>query len=251
MNAADKRIQGVVLAGGLGTRFHPVTKVVNKHLLDVFDEPMVYYPIRTLQRAGITDLVVVTGDEIDQFKELLADGSELGVKIQYAHQSGEGGIADALGRAEPFVTSSKIVVILGDNIFQDDLAPYVADFDRMTRGAKLLLKRVAPEDARRFGVATVEGDRIASIVEKPENPSSDLVVTGCYMYDGRVFDIIRRLVPSGRGELEITDVNNAYVDWDEAAFDLIRGWWTDAGTPPSKLKASILIALTKGVTFHA
>jgi glucose-1-phosphate thymidylyltransferase len=251
MNAADKRMQGVVLAGGLGTRFHPVTKVVNKHLLDVFDEPMVYYPIRTLQRAGITDLVVVTGDEIDQFNELLADGSELGVNIQYAHQSGEGGIADALGRAEPFVTSSKIVVILGDNIFQDDIAPYVEDFGRMASGAKLLLKRVAPEDARRFGVATVEGDRIVSIVEKPENPSSDLVVTGCYMYDGRVFDIIRRLVPSGRGELEITDVNNAYVDWDEATFDLIRGWWTDAGTPPSKLKASILIALTKGVTFHA
>ena len=144
-----------------------------------------------------------------------------------------------------------MVVILGDNIFQEDLSPYVEDFGRQRRGAKLLLKRVAAEDARRFGVATVEGDRIVSVEEKPNKPASDLVVTGCYMYDPRVFEIIEGLTPSGRGELEITDVNNAYARSGELTFHVLRGWWTDAGTPASKLKASVLVALEKGVTFHA
>ncbi|HEY7874770.1 MAG TPA: sugar phosphate nucleotidyltransferase [Actinomycetota bacterium] len=244
-------MKGVVLAGGLGTRFHPVTQVVNKHLLDVFDEPMVFYPIKTLAAAGITEMVLVTGREIDQFRDLLGEGSALGVSVEYAQQEGEGGIADALAKAAPFVGSDRIVVILGDNIFQEDLRPYVEAYREQPSGAKLLLKRVALQDARRFGVATIDGERIVSIVEKPEEPATDLVVTGCYMYDERVFEIVDGLVPSARGELEITDVNNAYAAAGDMSFDVLSGWWTDAGTPPSKLKASILVALAKGVTFHA
>jgi glucose-1-phosphate thymidylyltransferase len=244
-------VKGVVLAGGLGTRFHPVTKVVNKHLLDVFDEPMVFYPVRSLAAAGVTDIVLVTGSEIDQFRALLGDGSALGVTVSYAQQEGEGGIADALAKAAPEVGDDRMVVILGDNIFQEDLGPYVDAYRAQPSGAKLLLKRVSIQDARRFGVATIDGDRIVSIVEKPDEPATDLVVTGCYMYDARVFDIIDGLEPSARGELEITDVNNAYARAGDMTFDLLKGWWTDAGTPPSKLKASILVALAKGVTFHA
>jgi glucose-1-phosphate thymidylyltransferase len=244
-------VKGVVLAGGLGTRFHPVTKVVNKHLLDVFDEPMVFYPIRSLAAASVTDIVLVTGHEIEQFRDLLGDGSALGVNVSYAQQEGEGGIADALAKAAPAVGDDRMVVILGDNIFQEDLRPYLDAYRAQASGAKLLLKRVSIQDARRFGVATIEGDRIVSITEKPDIPASDLVVTGCYMYDSRVFDIITELEPSARGELEITDVNNAYARSGDMTFDLLQGWWTDAGTPPSKLKASILVALAKGVTFHA
>lgn len=244
-------MKGVVLAGGLGTRLDPMTRVVNKHLLDVFDEPMILYPIKTLQRAGVTDLVVVTGAEIDQFKTLLGDGAELGVGIAYAQQEGERGIADALLQAKSHVGDDRMIVILGDNIFQDDIAPYVDSYARQPGGAKLLLKHVALEDAKRFGSATVDGDRIVKIVEKPSRPESDLVVTGCYMYDPRVFDIIGKLEPSERNEYEITEVNNAYVEMGEMTWELLKGWWTDAGTPPSKLKASILVALNKGVTFHA
>ncbi|MDQ3877131.1 MAG: sugar phosphate nucleotidyltransferase, partial [Actinomycetota bacterium] len=222
-------MKGIVLAGGLGTRFHPVTKVVNKHLLDVFDEPMVFYPIRSLARAGITDVVLVTGNEIDQFKNLLGDGSDLGVHISYAQQEGEGGIADALARAKEFIGEDRMVVILGDNIYQEDLRPFVDAYSTQERGAKILLKQVSIEDARRFGVAHVEGSTINGIVEKPQEPSSDLVVTGCYMYDRRVFDIIDSLEPSARGELEITDVNNAYVDRGAMEYDVIEGFWGDAG----------------------
>jgi glucose-1-phosphate thymidylyltransferase len=242
-------VRGVVLAGGLGTRLAPMTAVVNKHLLDVFDEPMVYYPIRSLQRAGITDIVLVTGRELDQFQTLLGDGADLGVRLVYAQQEGEGGIAAALALAAEHSDGESVVTILGDNIFQDDLAAYVEAFKAQGAGARVLLKRV--EDARRFGVASVEGERITAIVEKPERPDTDLAVTGCYMYDRRVFEIIAGLSPSARGELEITDVNNTYIDRGEMAFDILPGWWTDAGTHPSKLKASILVALTKGVTFHA
>jgi glucose-1-phosphate thymidylyltransferase len=244
-------VKGVVLAGGLGTRWLPVTRVINKHLLDVFDEPMIFFPIRTLVAAGITDIVLVTGQEIDQFETLLGDGTELGATISYAQQAGELGIADALAKAEPFVGSERMVVILGDNVFQEDLSEYVAAYRDQPSGAKLLLKRVALEDARRFGVVTLDGGRIVAVTEKPSDPPSDLVVTGCYMYDARVFDVVRGLEPSARGELEITDVNNAYVRTGDLTHDVLRGWWTDAGTPPSKLKASILVALEKGVTFHA
>lgn len=244
-------MRGVVLAGGLGTRFLPITSVVNKHLLDVFDEPMVFFPIRTLAAAGVKDITLVTGREIDQFKTLLGDGSALGVRLSYAQQEGEGGIAAALKVAEPDVRGERVIVILGDNIFQEDLSPYVESYATQSSGAKLLLKRVAIEDARRFGVATLDKDRITGIEEKPADPASEYVITGCYMYDERVFDIISELKPSGRGELEITDVNNAYIRDGELSFDILKGWWTDAGTPPSKLKASILVALAKGVTFHA
>jgi glucose-1-phosphate thymidylyltransferase len=243
-------LKGIVLAGGLGTRLEPMTRVVNKHLLDVFDEPMIFFPIRTLARAGVRDLVLVTGHEIEQFKSLLGDGRELGVKLVYERQEGNLGIADALGRAAPHV-DDRMVVILGDQIYQDDITPFVEAFRRQGSGAKLLLKRVSADDAMRFGVATVEQDRITSIEEKPASPRSDLVVTGCYMYDSRVFEIIRGLSPSARGELEITDVNNTYVKWGALTFDVLEGWWSDAGTAASKLKASILVALAKGVTFHA
>lgn len=243
-------MNGVVLAGGLGTRFHPVTRVVNKHLLDVFDEPMIYFPIRTLARAGITEVTVVTGEEISQFKRLLGDGSELGVRLSYAFQEGERGIADALARAESTVRGGNIVVILGDNIFQEDIGPHVGAFAEQGKGAKILLKNVSVEDARRFGVAEVADGKILGIEEKPENPASDLVVTGCYMYDDRVFDLIRTLTPSDRGELEVTDLNNIYIGERTMTYEVLRGWWTDAGTPASKLKASILVALEKGVTFH-
>ena len=244
-------MRGVLLAGGLGTRLSPMTRVVNKHLLDVFDEPMVQFPIRSLVRAGVTDIVVVTGQEIDQFRHLLGDGSALGASISYAVQEGEGGIADALARAGPLVSGEPIVVILGDNIFQDDLTPYVRAFERQVSGARILLKQVSPHDARRFGVASVRNDQIVGIAEKPEEPQSDLVVTGCYMYDSDVFSIIAGLRPSARGELEITDVNNTYIEAGSMSFDILQGWWTDAGTPASKLKASILVALAKGVTFYA
>ena len=242
-------MKGVVLAGGLGTRLGPMTTVVNKHVLDLFDEPMIHFPVRTLARAGVTELVVVVGRFGDQVQTVLGDGSGLGVSIAYAHQEGEAGIADALAQARPHVGDDRIVAILGDNLYQDDLRPYVDAFRAQPAGARILLKQV--EDARRFGVATVDGDRITGIEEKPSAPRSDLAVTGCYMYDANVFDIVAGLQPSARGELEITDVNNAYVAGGEMAFDVLPGWWTDAGTHASKLKASILVALTKGVTFHA
>jgi glucose-1-phosphate thymidylyltransferase len=243
-------MKGVVLAGGLGTRFHPVTKVVNKHLLDVFDEPMVFFPIRTLAQAGIKEVTLVTGEEISQFKRLLGDGSTLGVHLTYAYQEGERGIADALSRAEALVRGDPIAVILGDNIFQENLASEVSSFVEQGKGARILLKQVSPEDARRFGVAEVADGKILGIEEKPESPRSDLVVTGCYFYDDRVFDLIRTLIPSARGELEVTDLNNVYIQERTMTYGVLKSWWTDAGTPASKLKASILVALEKGVTFH-
>jgi glucose-1-phosphate thymidylyltransferase len=242
-------VKGVVLAGGLGSRLAPMTHVANKHVLDLYDEPMIHFPVRTLARAGVTELVVVVGRFGDQVQTVLGDGSGLGVSIEYAHQEGELGIADALAQARPHIGGDRIVAILGDNLYQDDLRPYVDAFREQPAGARILLKQV--EDARRFGVATVDGDRITEIEEKPAEPKSDLAVTGCYMYDARVFDIVDGLEPSARGELEITDVNNDYVASGQMAFDVLPGWWTDAGTHASKLKASILVALTKGVTFHA
>jgi glucose-1-phosphate thymidylyltransferase len=241
-------VKGIVLAGGLGTRFDPVTRVVNKHLLDVFGEPMIYFPIRSLAGAGITDIVVVTGDHIPQFKRLLGDGSEFGVTLQYAFQQDpEGGIADAIAKAEGLVAGEPVAVILGDNIFEDDLGPFVRGFERQGKGAKILLKRLAPEEARRFGVAEVHDGKIVRIVEKPADPPSDLVQTGCYMYDDRLFDLIRTLAPSARGELEVTDLNNIYIEAGTMTYDILEGWWTDAGTPLTKLRASLLVARSKGI----
>ena len=244
-------MKGVVLAGGYGTRFHPVTRVVNKHLLDVFDEPVVYYPIRSLATAGITEIVLVTiEEEVEQFRKLLGDGSELGVSIEFATQKGAGGIAEALLQAHPMAGDDELMVVLGDNIFQDNLSSYVESFKEQDKGAKILLKQVSLDDALRFGVAEVRDGKIIGIEEKPQNPKSGLIVTGCYMYDDRVFDLIQTLKPSARGELEVTDLNNLYVEEGTMTYDILRGWWTDAGTPASKLKASILVALEKGVTFH-
>jgi len=228
-----------------------VTKVVNKHLLDVFDEPMVHYPLRMLAHAGIKDVVLVTGAELEQFRSLLGTGEALGLSLSYAQQQGEKGIADALAKARSFVRDDSMVVVLGDNIFQEDLSPFVEAFAAQRTGARLLLKEVAREDAQRFGCVEFDGENLVRIAEKPADPPSNFVVTGCYMYDSSVFEIIDRLVPSARDEYEITDVNNDYIARGTCHADVIKGWWTDAGTPASKLKASILVALAKGVTFHA
>lgn len=235
-------MKGVVLAGGLGTRLLPMTRVTNKHLLPVYDRPMIHFPLQQLVQAGIRDILVVTGgDHAGDFLKLLRNGHEFGLEhLRYAYQEGEGGIAEALGLAEHFAAGEPIVVILGDNIFQDSLAATIGDFGASPSGARLLLKEVA--DPERFGVATVDQDRVTSIVEKPTQPASSLAVTGCYMYDHRVFDIIRELEPSARGELEITDVNNRYLEWDELRHDVLTGWWTDAGTVESLHRAAGLVA---------
>jgi glucose-1-phosphate thymidylyltransferase len=235
-------MKGVILAGGLGTRLLPMTRVTNKHLLPVYDRPMIYYPLQQLVHAGVKDVLVVTGgDSAGDFLKLLRNGHEFGLEyLRFAYQEGEGGIADALGLAEPFAAGGPVVVILGDNIFQDSLAPAIAEFRAEPRGAMILLKEV--DDPERFGVARVEENRVVEIVEKPASPPSRLAVTGCYMYDARVFDIIKTLTPSRRGELEITDVNNRYIEWGEMRHHVVRGWWTDAGTVPSLHRAAGLVA---------
>ena len=240
-------MKGVVLAGGTGSRLAPLTKVTNKHLLPVYDKPMIYYPIRTLVDAGVRDILIVTGGKnAGDFLRLLANGKEFGLKhLAYAYQEGEGGIAEALGLAEHFAEGGKLCVILGDNIIEGSIRHAADEFRRQERGAKILLKQVT--DAERFGVAEMAGDRIISIEEKPKKPKSNYAVTGIYMYDGSVFDKIKELVPSGRGELEITDVNNAYIREGTMTFAELSGWWTDAGTFESLLRASNLVASSRGV----
>lgn len=235
-------MKGVLLAGGLGTRLLPMTRVTNKHLLPVYDRPMIYFPLQQLVHAGIRDILVVTGgDHAGDFLKLLRNGHDFGLEhLGYAYQEGEGGIAEALGLAEHFAAGEPIVVILGDNLFQDSLSEPIERFRADPDGAMILLKEV--HDPERFGVATVEGDRVAEIVEKPQRPESRLAVTGCYMYDARVFDIIRELEPSGRGELEITDVNNRYVEWGKLKHHVVSGWWADAGTIGSLHRATGLVA---------
>jgi len=234
-------MKGVVLAGGLGTRLHPLTRVTNKHLLPVYDRPMVFYPIEKLVEAGIEDILIVTGgNHAGEFLRLLGNGEEFGLNhINYTYQKGEGGIAEALGLAEHFADGEPIVVILGDNLFEDSIAPAVRRFRHQGEGAKVLLKEV--DDPERFGVAVLEGDRVVRIIEKPKQPPSRLAVTGVYMYDARVFDIIRTLRPSERGELEITDVNNRYIEMDALSYEVLEGWWTDAGTFESLYRASTLV----------
>ena len=234
-------MKGVILAGGLGTRLRPLTKVTNKHLLPVYDRPMIYYPLETLCRAGITDIMIVTGgSSAGDFLRLLGNGSDFGLKdIAYTYQEGERGIADALRLCEHFAEGGRIVVVLGDNLLQDDIAPFVRKFEAQSSGARLLLKEVP--DPARFGVAQVEDGRIVAITEKPASPSSPYAVTGVYMYDARVFDYVRELQPSARGELEITDVNNRYLASGELEFDVLPGWWTDAGTFESLARANELL----------
>lgn len=235
-------MKGVVLAGGLGTRLWPLTKVTNKHLLPIYNKPMIYYPIETLVRAGITEILIVTGgNNAGDFLRLLGNGKEFGLKdLHYAYQEGEGGIAQALSLAEPFSDKDRIVVILGDNIIEDEISFAVEKFARQEKGAKILLKEV--DDPERFGVAELEGDRIVRIEEKPKVPKTRFAVTGIYMYDNQVFDIIRTLKPSARGELEITDVNNVYISRNEMTFEFLKGWWTDAGTFESLFRANCLVA---------
>ena len=244
-------MKGIVLAGGTGSRLYPLTKITNKHLLPIYDKPMIFYPIQTLVDAGIRDILLVTGGRNSgDFLRLLGNGKEFGLKhLNYTYQEGEGGIADALALAEHFADGDKVCVILGDNIVQDSIRPAVERFAQQEQGAHILLKQVA--DAERFGVAEIRGDRIAGIEEKPQRPKSDYAVTGIYMYDGTVFDKIKTLVPSGRGELEITDVNNAYIAEGTMTFSYLEGWWTDAGTFESLLRATNLVADTLGVRTHA
>ena len=235
-------MKGVILAGGLGTRLLPMTRVTNKHLLPVYDRPMIYYPIQQLVHAGVTDILVVTGGaSAGDFLKLLRNGKEFGLKdVHYTYQDGEGGIAEALGLAEHFADGDPIAVILGDNIFQEPIAPAVRAFESSGTGAMVLLKEVdAPE---RFGVAELVDGRITRIVEKPKEPKSRLAVTGCYFYDAHVFEIIHGLEPSQRGELEITDVNNRYLERGALRHHVLTGWWTDAGTIPSLYRAATLIA---------
>ena len=235
-------MKGVVLAGGTGSRLYPLTKVTNKHLLPVGDYPMIYHPIFKLKSAGINDILIVTGKEhMGDVVNLLGSGYEFGVTFTYKVQDQAGGIAQALGLAEHFVGDDSCVVLLGDNIFEDDISKYVRNFVQQGKGAKILIKEVP--DPERYGVAELKGENIISIEEKPKNPKSNCCVTGIYMYDAKVFKIIKTLKPSGRGELEITDVNNAYIDDNSLTFDILKGWWTDAGTFDSILKAN---ELTRG-----
>jgi glucose-1-phosphate thymidylyltransferase len=234
-------MKGVVLAGGLGTRLHPLTKVTNKHLLPIYNKPMIYYPIEKMVDAGIRDILIVTGGKnAGDFLRLLGNGRQFGLNhINYTYQEGEGGIAAALSLAEFFADQQPICVILGDNIVEHSIAPYVENFRKQESGARILLKEVP--DPQRFGVPEIHGNRIIRIDEKPAKPASEYAVTGIYMYDSGVFDIIKTLKPSQRGELEITDVNNSYISRGKMQYDILDGWWTDAGTFESLLRASNLV----------
>lgn len=238
-------MKGVVLAGGTGSRLFPLTKVTNKHLMPIYDKPMIYYPIQTLVGAGIDEIMVVTGGRNSgDFLRLLGNGKDFGLKhLNYAYQDGEGGIADALSLAEHFADGDKICVILGDNIIEKDIRGAADAFRKQERGAKILLKEVT--DAERFGVAEMRGEKIIGIEEKPVRPKSNYAVTGIYMYDGSVFDKVNKLIPSDRNELEITDVNNFYIREGTMTFDFLDGWWTDAGTFESLLRAANLVAQTQ------
>ncbi len=235
-------MKGVILAGGLGTRLHPLTKITNKHLLPVHDQPMIYYPIRTLINAGIDDIMIVTGgNSAGDFLRLLGNGKDFGLKhLNYTYQEGEGGIADALSLVEHFADDDPICVVLGDNIIEGNIRAAADAYREQGKGAKILLKKV--HDAQRFGVPEIDGNKVLQIEEKPDDPKSDFAVIGIYFYDSTVFDVIKTLVPSGRGELEITDVNNHYIRRGEMTWDELSGWWTDAGTFESLLHASNLVA---------
>ncbi|WP_068779049.1 sugar phosphate nucleotidyltransferase [Paenibacillus sp. GM2] len=238
-------MKAIILSGGTGSRLYPLTKVTNKHLLPVGKYPMIFHPVYKLKQAGLTDILIITGKEhMGDVVSLLGSGIDLGVSFTYKVQDEAGGIAQALGLAEQFVGQDQMVVILGDNVFADDISPYVSNFCDQQKGAKILIQHVA--DPRRFGVPELQGDRIISIEEKPQQPKSNYAVTGIYMFDHTVFEIIKTLKPSARGELEITDVNNAYIKRGELTYDVLQGWWTDAGTHASLAKAN---ELARDITF--
>jgi glucose-1-phosphate thymidylyltransferase len=231
-------MKGVILAGGTGSRLYPLTKVTNKHLLPIGDKPMIYYPIQKLTEVGVKEILIVTGTEhMGDVVNLLGSGKDFGCRFTYKVQDEAGGIAQALALAENFVGDDSMTVILGDNIFQTSLKKAIDSYPK--EGAQILLKEV--DDPERFGVAEVNGDKIIGIEEKPDHPKSSLAVTGIYMYDAKVFDYIRELEPSDRGELEITDVNNRYIKQKAMRFSLMDGWWTDAGTPISYKRANKLV----------
>jgi len=242
MGKEKSLMKGVILAGGLGSRLYPLTKVTNKHLLPVYDRPMIYYPLETLVKTGIKDIMVITGGTSSgDFLRLLENGREFGLEhLTYAYQEGEKGIAHALALAEHFAAGEKIVVILGDNIIEKDISKEVDIFSKQKEGARIILKEV--DDPKRFGVAEIREDIIVKIIEKPSVPPSKFAVIGIYMYDHQVFDFVKTLKPSARGELEITDVNNKYIEKGQMTYGILDGWWTDAGTFESLLKANILVA---------
>ena len=235
-------MKGVILAGGLGTRLDPLTRVTNKHLLPVYNRPMIFYPLWTLINAGIEEILIVTGgNNAGDFLRLLGNGSEFGLKhLNYTYQQGEGGIAAALSLAEHFADGGKICVILGDNVIERNVQRAADAFRKQPRGAKILLKRVP--DPQRFGVPLLRGKRVLRVIEKPKRPPSRYAVTGIYFYDASVFDYVHALKPSRRGELEITDVNNRYIEAGLMTYEILRGWWTDAGTFESLARASRLVA---------
>ncbi|MEC0245091.1 sugar phosphate nucleotidyltransferase [Paenibacillus chitinolyticus] len=238
-------MKGIILAGGTGSRLFPLTKVTNKHLLPVGKYPMIFHAVAKLKQANVTDILVVTGkDHMGDVVNLLGSGKDMGTSFTYKVQDEAGGIAQALGLAEQFAAGEKLVVVLGDNVFADDISPYVENFREQGKGAKILIQEV--HDPKRYGVPELNGKQIISIEEKPINPKSNFAVTGIYMYDSQVFDIIKNLKPSGRGELEITDVNNVYIEKEQLTYDILNGWWTDAGTHPSLARAN---ELAKEITF--
>ena len=225
-------MKGVVLAGGSGSRLYPLTRITNKHLLPVYDKPMIFYPIETLVRAGIHDIMIVTGgNNAGDFLRLLGNGRDFGLKhLNYAYQEGTGGIAEALGLTENFVAGDRCVLVLGDNIIEDDISACVENFARQKAGARILLKEIPQrEHLIHLGVAALDGDRVTHIEEKPAEPRSNYAVTGIYMYDAAVFDIVARLAPSARGEMEISDVNNGYIERGLMEYDVLKGFWGDAG----------------------
>ena len=242
-------MKGVILAGGLGTRLSPLTKVTNKHLLPVYNKPMIYYPLEALIKAGIEDILIVTGgNNAGDFLKLLGNGNDFGLKhLNYTYQEGEGGIAAALSLAEFLCNDDKVCVILGDNIIEKNIIKAVQDFEKQPCGAKIILKEVP--DPERFGVPVFKGKRIVKIEEKPKKPGSHYAVTGIYLYDKTVFEIIKTVKPSARGELEITDVNNAYIERGEMTWEGLEGWWTDAGTFESLLSANQLVVKTGANNF--
>ncbi len=238
-------MKGVILAGGLGTRMRPLTNVTNKHLLPVYNRPMIFFPLQTLVDAGIRDILIVTGgNSSGDFLRLIGNGAAFGLNhVNYAYQKGEGGIAEALGLAEHFAAGDRIAVVLGDNILQENLAAHVRAFEKQPAGASILIKKVP--DPERFGVVTFKKGRVAGIEEKPRRPKSDHIVTGIYLYDPQVFRIIKTLKPSGRGELEITDVNNRYIQQGQMTYGVLKGFWSDCGTFDSLLRASQLVSRQK------
>ena len=230
-------MKGILLCGGMGTRLHPLTRVTNKHLLPVYDKPMIFHPLETLVKAGIKEILVVTGPEhAGNFLQLLGSGKEFGAQLTYRVQDEAGGIAQALGMAEGFAAGGPVTVILGDNIFEDNFSKSVQSF---CQGARIFLKKVP--DPERFGVPTLKGNKVLKVTEKPTQPASNYAVTGLYIYDAQVFDAIRKLKPSKRGELEITDVSNWYISQGEIDAQIVRGFWSDAGTLESLFHASSLV----------